>query len=134
MNKKLLSLLIAGCMVATTGFGAGCMAAPGSHHGQKAPQHREMKRPDNRHHAVFKKGPQHKEIKKDNGHKKFTQGNKHKAKYNNKKQEHKKSIKNFRKDKKQAVKNHNKSQKKFHKTQMKKHNPNRHHIKNSRKK
>lgn len=114
MNKKLLSLLLAGCMIATTGFGAGCMAAPGSHHGQK--------------------GPQHKEIKKDNGHKKFTQGNKHKAKYNNKKQEHKKSIKNFRKDKKQAVKNHNKSQKKFHKTQMKKHNPNRHHIKNSRKK
>ena len=125
MNKKLLSLLLAGCMIATTGFGAGCFAAQTTHHRHNAQQHQEMKRPPhNQHPYDIKKGPAKKEFK---NHKN------NQEKFKNKKQEHKKNIKNFKKEHKQAIKNHNKSQKKMHNNNMKKHNQTRHHVKNSKK-
>lgn len=75
MNKKILSLLVAGALLTGIGFNAVCLAAP--HHKQRPAQHKVIK-PQKRH-AQFKKKAEKKHqkfVKKQNDHKKQFQSKK----------------------------------------------------------
>ena len=101
MNKKFLSLLVAGALFAGIGLNAECLAAPHGDRGVKNPPHKEFRQQPKGHNAIAKKGPK-KDIKKAPPKKEFKnqRGN---SRFD-KKNEHKKEIKKFQKNRKQEFK------------------------------
>lgn len=113
MNKKILSLLVAGALFAGIGMSTECFAAPHGNRGLKNPPHKEMRHQQSQrgHKQFAKKGPK-KEIKKAPSKKEF-QNNRGHSKFE-KKNEHKKNIKQFNKNRKQNLKNNRRPEIKKH--------------------